>query len=104
MTAQGFTRCAYSAPGKPDSSRVSTDIIKSAGLSGPWSEGEPTWQNRNSPQTTSPPISAQPYTWIAEKAMPAYTSGRLWKFQTSEIDDWARRGGAAVGSEPSPPR
>lgn len=44
------------------------------------------------------------YTRIAEKAMPAHKVGHLWKFQTSEIDDWVRRGGAAADSEPSPPR
>ena len=37
------------------------------------------------------------YTWIAEKNMPAHKIGRLWKFQATEIDDWVRRGGAAIG-------
>jgi len=37
-------------------------------------------------------------TWIAEKAMPAHKVARLWRFQASEIDDWARRGDAAVPS------
>lgn len=41
------------------------------------------------------------YTWIAEKDMPAHKMGRLWKFQTSEIDDWVRRGGAAGDSRRS---
>jgi excisionase family DNA binding protein len=36
------------------------------------------------------------YTWIADKAMPAHKVGRLWKFQANEIDDWVRRGAAAV--------
>lgn len=36
------------------------------------------------------------YTWIADKGMPAHKVGRLWKFQASEIDDWARRGGASA--------
>ncbi|MCV7669320.1 helix-turn-helix domain-containing protein [Micrococcus luteus] len=35
------------------------------------------------------------YTWIAEKALPAHTVGRLRKFQSSEIDDWVRAGEAA---------
>ncbi|MGW6374999.1 helix-turn-helix domain-containing protein [Rhodococcus sp. NPDC055112] len=34
------------------------------------------------------------YTWIAEKGMPAHKVGRLWKFQTSDVDDWVRGGGA----------
>lgn len=36
------------------------------------------------------------YTWIAEKGMPAHKVGRLWKFQTAEVDDWVRREGAAA--------
>lgn len=43
------------------------------------------------------------YTRIAEKAMPAHKVGRLWKFQSSVIDEWVRRGDAAADSEPSPP-
>lgn len=39
------------------------------------------------------------YTWITEKAMPAHKVGRLWKFQTSEIDEWVRRGGAQPGKD-----
>lgn len=35
------------------------------------------------------------YAWIAEKTMPAHKVGRLWKFQTSEVDAWVRRNGAA---------
>lgn len=27
--------------------------------------------------------------------MPARKVGRLWKFQTSEVDNWVRAGGAA---------
>lgn len=33
------------------------------------------------------------YTWIAEKGMPAHRIGRLWKFQSAEVDDWVRREG-----------
>jgi len=35
------------------------------------------------------------YTWIAEKDMPAHKVGRLWKFQSAEVDDWGTpwRGG-----------
>ncbi len=47
------------------------------------------------------------YSWIADKAMPAHKVGRLWKFQTSEVDEWVRRGGAAASREkghpPDPP-
>ncbi|WP_088186374.1 helix-turn-helix domain-containing protein [Desulfosporosinus sp. FKA] len=32
--------------------------------------------------------------WINKKNMPAHKVGRLWKFRTSEIDDWVRSGGA----------
>lgn len=42
--------------------------------------------------------------WIAEKAVPAHKVGCFWKVQTSEIDDWVRRGGAAADSDSSPPR
>ncbi len=38
------------------------------------------------------------YTWIAEKGMPAHKIGRLWKFQTSEVDGWVRGGGAAASN------
>lgn len=34
------------------------------------------------------------YSWIADKQMPAHKVGRLWKFQTSEVDSWVRGGGA----------
>ena len=43
------------------------------------------------------------YSWIADKAMPAHKVGRLWKFQTSEVDEWVRGGGAAATEEPAPP-
>lgn len=39
------------------------------------------------------------YTWIADKGMPAHKIGRLWKFQTVEVDDWVRRGSAAASDE-----
>src|SRR3546814_20649279 len=35
------------------------------------------------------------YAWIADKGMPAHKVGRLWKFPTTEVADWVRRGGAA---------
>lgn len=41
------------------------------------------------------------YAWIADKGMPAHKVGRLWKFQTNEVDDWVRRGStASVADEP----
>ncbi len=43
------------------------------------------------------------YTWIADNAMPAHKVGRLWKFQTSEVDEWVRGGGTAATEEPLPP-
>ncbi|MCB5294482.1 helix-turn-helix domain-containing protein [Arthrobacter sp. SO3] len=38
------------------------------------------------------------YAWITDKRMPAHKVGRLWKFQTSEVDEWVRSGGSD-GSE-----
>jgi excisionase family DNA binding protein len=43
------------------------------------------------------------YSWIAEKAMPAHKVGRLWKFQTTEVDEWVRGGGAAATDELTSP-
>jgi excisionase family DNA binding protein len=43
------------------------------------------------------------YAWISEKQMPAHKVGRLWKFQTSEVDEWVRGGGAAASGEPDRP-
>lgn len=39
------------------------------------------------------------YTWIAERSMPAHKVGRLWKFQTSEVDTWVRSDGAAISDD-----
>lgn len=41
------------------------------------------------------------YAWIAEKKMPAHKVGRLWKFQVSEVDEWVRGSGAALGPDHS---
>ena len=38
------------------------------------------------------------YAWIAAKDMPAHRVGRLWKFQSSEVDAWVRSGGATDGA------
>ncbi len=34
-------------------------------------------------------------TWIEKKNMPATKMGRLWKFKISEVDAWAKSGGAS---------
>lgn len=39
------------------------------------------------------------YAWIAQRGMPAHRIGRLWKFQTGEVDEWVRSGGAASSEE-----
>jgi len=36
------------------------------------------------------------YAWISTRQMPAHKVGRLWKFQTSEVDEWVRQGGAST--------
>lgn len=33
--------------------------------------------------------------WINSKNMPAHKVGRLWKFKTSEIDEWVKSGGVS---------
>jgi excisionase family DNA binding protein len=30
------------------------------------------------------------YRWLEKKKIPAHRVGKLWKFQTSEVDDWVR--------------
>ena len=42
------------------------------------------------------------YAWIAHRGMPAHKVGRLWKFQTSEVDAWVRHGGASDSAEAPP--
>lgn len=37
------------------------------------------------------------YTWLAEKDMPGFKVGRLWKFKREDIDTWVRDGGAEAG-------
>ena len=37
------------------------------------------------------------YKWINRKSMPVHKVGRLWKFKTSEVDEWVRSGTAADG-------
>lgn len=35
------------------------------------------------------------YTWISTRNMPAHKVGRLWKFQTPEVDTWVKKHGAS---------
>ena len=35
------------------------------------------------------------YKWIERRNMPAHKVGRLWKFQTAEVDAWVRTGAAS---------
>lgn len=39
------------------------------------------------------------YAWISEKGLPAHKVGRLWKFQTNEVDEWVRNGSAASSDD-----
>lgn len=45
------------------------------------------------------------YKWITRKHLPAHKVGKLWKFRTSEVDEWVRSGEASpagrAGAEPS---
>ena len=85
---------------KPSSIRTPPGIIKHACPPGGTERGR---TNVAEPWLSADDIAAHlgitkdtVYTWIAEKAMPAHKVGRLWKFQTSEIDEWVRRGGASA--------
>lgn len=33
--------------------------------------------------------------WINKKNMPAHKTGRLWRFDASEVDEWIKSGEAA---------
>ena len=39
------------------------------------------------------------YKWINEKKMPGHKIGRLWKFKTTEVDQWVRNGNAYSSEE-----
>ena len=39
------------------------------------------------------------YAWIADRSMPAHKVGRLWKFQTDEVDEWVRKDQANTTTE-----
>lgn len=34
------------------------------------------------------------YRWLEKGRVPAHRVGKLWKFKTSEVDEWVRSGGA----------
>lgn len=35
------------------------------------------------------------YKWISRKGLPGHKVGKLWKFSTSEVDEWVRSTGDA---------
>ena len=37
--------------------------------------------------------------WIEQRNMPASKVGKLWRFKTSEIDEWVKSGGASEEQE-----
>ena len=37
--------------------------------------------------------------WIEQRNMPASKIGKLWRFKTSDIDEWVRNGGAVDEQE-----
>ena len=39
------------------------------------------------------------YCFRVRKDLPAHKSGRLWKFQLSEVDEWVRAGGVDADAE-----
>ncbi len=43
------------------------------------------------------------YKWITRKSMPAHKVGRLWKFLTSEVDEWVKGGLAAIDTVTAAP-
>ncbi|PIU01296.1 MAG: hypothetical protein COT74_01990 [Bdellovibrionales bacterium CG10_big_fil_rev_8_21_14_0_10_45_34] len=36
------------------------------------------------------------YRWLEKGTVPAHRVGKLWRFQTKEIDEWVKCGGAAM--------
>ena len=44
------------------------------------------------------------YKWIIRKKMPAHKLGRLWKFLSSEVDQWVKTGHAATDVATSAPK
>jgi len=35
------------------------------------------------------------YRWLEKGSVPAHRVGKLWRFQSDEIDEWVKAGGAA---------
>ncbi|MBK8202632.1 MAG: helix-turn-helix domain-containing protein [Bdellovibrionales bacterium] len=35
------------------------------------------------------------YRWLEKGRVPAHRVGKLWKFKTTEVDEWVRSGGAS---------
>ncbi len=35
------------------------------------------------------------YRWLERDRIPAHKVGKQWRFQTSEVDEWVRSGGAS---------
>ncbi len=36
------------------------------------------------------------YRWLEKRKIPAHRVGKLWKFRTSEVDQWVLGGGASA--------
>ena len=36
------------------------------------------------------------YRWLEKSRIPAHRVGKLWKFKTTEVDDWIRSGSAST--------
>jgi excisionase family DNA binding protein len=34
------------------------------------------------------------YKWVVRKQLPGHKVGKLWRFQTEEVDDWIKAGSA----------
>lgn len=44
------------------------------------------------------------YKWVERKKLPAHKLGRLWRFRTSEVDEWIKSGGSdRVGKKSKTP-
>lgn len=38
------------------------------------------------------------YRWLDRGSIPAHRIGKLWKFKSSEVDDWVRGGHASLSN------
>lgn len=41
------------------------------------------------------------YRWLEKGIVPAHRVGKLWRFHSSEIDEWIKAGGAAMNQSKS---